>query len=337
MTQLNSKNRRQFLLGSCRLTAVAAAAAAGLPAMAQDTRWPVRAIRVVVPFPAGSITDTVARILSDGLSKSLGQPVVIDNKPGANGAIGVSEVARAAPDGYTLLVTNSSSITINPQIYKNITYTAADLAPVCAVMEAPFILVVNPEWAQKNQVATVRDLVQFAQKNPGRLNYGTAGAGNIGHLAYAMLSNNAGVKTTHVPYKSASQAQVAIMAGEIESAFDTFAAIPQIQAGKLKPLAVTSAERIAQLPDVPTMAQAGFADMNIIFWLGMLAPRGTPAAIVDRIYANAKTALDQPAARTSLATQGNVVMLDPAAFSRRIAAEIPAMGAVVRRENISLD
>lgn len=337
MRQDSSPNRRELMIGVAKLAATFTLPFAATQSIAQETRWPTKAIRIVVPFPAGSITDTVARIMSEGLTKSLGQPVIIDNKPGANGAIGVAEVARAAPDGYTLLVTNSSSITINPQIYKNITYTAADLAPVTAAMEAPFILVVNPDWAQKNNINSVKDLVQFAQRNPGRLNYGSAGPGNIGHLAYAMLSNAAGVKTTHVPYKSASQAQMGIMAGEIETSFDTYAAIPQIHAGKLKPLAVTSHERISQLPDVPTMAQAGFADMNIIFWLGMLAPKGTPTAIIDKIYSSAKTAMDNPAARAALSAQGNVVMLDPAAFAKRIAAEVPALGAVVKRENISLD
>jgi tripartite-type tricarboxylate transporter receptor subunit TctC len=317
--------------------AAALACAAAAPAHAQDAAWPNKPIRVIVPFPAGSFTDMVARVVSDTLARSLGQPVVVENKAGANGVIGVSEAARAAPDGYTLLVTNSSSITINPQLYRKITYKTTDLAPVTMLLEAPFILVTNPQWAQKNNIATVNDLVQFARSNPGALSYGTPGAGNIGHLSYAMLSNRTKVSTTHVPYKSTAQAQLATIGGELNSMFDVMTAVPHIQAGKLKALAVTAPQRLAQLPDVPTMAQAGVPDFNIAFWIGLLAPAGTPPEIVAKVNAAAQGLLADPKAKAALSAQGELTMRDPAAFAQRIAAEVPAWGTVIQAEKLALD
>ncbi|KQP37513.1 tripartite tricarboxylate transporter substrate binding protein [Pseudorhodoferax sp. Leaf274] len=317
--------------------ALALACAAAVPAHAQDAAWPHKPIRMIVPFPAGSFTDTVARVVSDTLSRSLGQPVVVENKVGANGVIGVSEAARAAPDGYTLLLTNSSSITINPQLYRKLSYKTADLAPVTMVLEAPFILTVNPEWAQKNGIATVGDIVQFSRRNPGAVSYGSPGAGNIAHLSYAMLSNRTKISTTHVPYKSTAQAQLATIAGELNSAFDVLTAVPHIQAGKLKALAVTSPQRLAQLPDVPTMEQAGIADFNVAFWIGLLAPAGTPPQIVAKLNNAAQGLLADAKAKAALGAQGELTMRDPATFAKRIAAEVPAWGAVIQAEGIALD
>ena len=331
-TSLARRSRRQALT-----LALALACAAAAPAHAQDAPWPNKPIRLIVPFPAGSFTDTVARVVSDTLSRSLGQPVVVENKAGANGVIGVSEAARAAPDGYTLLVTNSSSITINPQLYRKLSYKTADLAPVTMVLEAPFILVANPEWAKKNAIGSVTDIVQFARRNPGALSYGSPGAGNITHLSYAMLSKRSGVTTTHVPYKSTAQAQLAVIGGELHSLFDVMTAVPHVQAGKLKALAVTAPQRLAQLPDVPTMEQAGVPDFNVSFWIGLLAPAGTPPQIMARIDAAAQTLLADAKARAALGAQGELVMRPPAAFAQRIAAEVPAWESIIRSEGIALD
>ncbi len=334
---------RQDASISRRPVVAALALAAGLgalcaaPATAQDDKWPSKPVRVIVPFPAGSFTDTVARVLSESMGKTLGQPVVVENKAGANGVVGVGEAARATPDGHTLLVTNSSSITINPQIYKKVPYKAGDFTPVTLVLEAPFILVANPAWAQSQQVNNAADVVQYAKRNPDKLSYGSAGPGNIAHLSYAMLSNRAGVKTTHIPYKSAAAAQMAVLGGEIDSAFDTWTALPHIRAGKLKALAVTSARRMAQLPEVPTMEQSGFADFQVTFWIGLLAPAGTPQPIVQKLHQLALAALEDAKARAVLGGQGDVVMLEPAAFARRIEREVPAWGAVIQREAITLD
>ena len=324
-------------LGLAMAAFVLATGAMSVPAAAQTANWPNKPIRMIVPFPAGSFTDTVARVMSEKLTRALGQPVVVENKAGANGLIGVGEVARAAPDGYTLLVTNSSSITINPHVYKKGTYKAKDFAPVTLVLEAPFILVTNPEWSQKNSVGSVTDLVRFASQNPGKISYGSAGPGNVAHLSFAMLNNRAKINTTHVPYKSAAQAELAVISGELDTAFDTWTALPQIKAGKLKPLAVSSTKRMTQLPDVPTVEEAGIAPFNATFWIGMLAPAGTPQPIVQKLHAIARGALDDGKTKAALSQQGDVVMVDPETFGKRIEKEEVNWAAVIQREGITLD
>ena len=333
MTAKHWQPTRRATLALCLVASWLAAA----PAQAQADNWPAKPIRIVVGFPAGSFTDTIARAVSDQLSKQLGQPVIVDNKPGANGAIGVGEVARSAPDGYTLLVTNSSSITINPQIYKKISYQTKDFAPVTMLLDAPFILTANPDWAGKHQIGSAQDLIVYAKRNPDKISYGSAGPGNIAHLAFAQWSNRTGVKTTHVPYKSASQAQLAVLSGELDTQFDTWSALPQIAAGKLLPLAVTAPQRMKQLPNVPTMAEAGYADFNVTFWAGLLAPAGTPPAIVNKLYEAPKGMLQNEHARNVLSKQGDMVMLAPEPFGQRIAKEVADWKQVIQREAISLD
>ncbi|NQW83730.1 MAG: tripartite tricarboxylate transporter substrate binding protein [Alcaligenaceae bacterium] len=308
-------------------------------AHAQDVAkpWPNKPLRIVVGFPAGSVTDTVARVVAEQLTKTLGQPVVVENKPGANGAIGVGEVARAAPDGYTLLVTNSSSITINPQLYKQITYKASDFVPITMIIEAPFILAVNPEWAQKNSVDSIQALIRYAQAQPDKLTYGSGGQGNLAHLSFVSLSNRANIKTTHVPYKSGALAGLAIISGELNAGFDTLSTVPNVQAGKLKALAVTSSKRIAQLPDLPTMAEAGFAGFEITFWMGLLAPAGTAQPIITKIYEAARLITTNPKAEAILKSNGEPVMLDPKSFANLISKEVPVWGEVIRREALVLD
>jgi len=322
---------------SAFVLALALALGAASPAVAQEDKWPSKPLRLIVPFPAGSFTDTVARVFSDHFGKTLGQPVVVENKAGANGVVGLGEAARAAPDGYTIIVTNSSSVTINPQMYKKVPYKHSDFTPVTMVLEAPFILVANLEWAQKHGVNNVADLIGYTKKNPGTLSYGSAGPGNIAHLSMALLSNRAGVKTTHIPYKSAAAAQLALLSGELDALFDTWTALPHIKAGKLKPLAVTSVKRMVQLPEVPTMEQGGYPEVNVTFWIGLLAPAGTPPAIVQKLHTLSLGALDDAKARAVLSGQGDVVMLEPAAYARRIEREVSAWGAVIQREGISID
>ncbi len=333
MTAKHWQPTRRATLALC----LAASWLAAAPAQAQADNWPAKPIRIVVGLPAGSFTDTIARAVSDQLSKQLGQPVIVDNKPGANGAIGVGEVARSAPDGYTLLVTNSSSITINPQIYKKISYQTKDFAPVTMLLDAPFILTANPDWASKHQIRSAQDVIAYAKRNPDKISYGSAGPGNIAHLAFAQWSNRTGVKTTHVPYKSASQAQLAVLSGELDTQFDTWSALPQIAASKLLPLAVTAPQRMKQLPNVPTMAEAGYADFNVTFWAGLFAPAGTPPAIVDKLYEATKSMLQNEHARNVLSKQGDMVMLAPEPFGQRIAKEVADWKQVIQREAIALD
>ena len=335
MRQTPSTRRRSLM--TLAMTAAVASGLWSAPVVAQVDKWPSRPIRMIVPFPAGSFTDTVARVLAEQFAKSLGQTVIVDNKAGANGVLGLAEAARAPADGYTLVVTNSSSITINPQIYKKAPYTAADYTPVTMVLEAPFVLVANPEWAQKNAINSVNDLMQYAKRNPGKLSYGSAGLGNIAHLSYALLSNKANVKTMHIPYKSAAAAQLAVLSGEIDSSFDTWTALPQIKAGKLKALAVTSTKRMVQLPEVPTMEQSGYPELDVSFWIGLLAPAGTPPQIVQKLGTLSQAVLDDARAKAVLSAQGDVVMLDAASFAKRIEREVPAWAAVIQREAITLD
>lgn len=342
MRQTRATSRRHLVTAVCKLAAAGVAVAAtafgtALPAAAQEAAWPNRPIKMIVPFPAGSFTDTVARVVSDRLAKSLGQPVIVENKAGANGLIGVSEAAKATPDGYTLLVTNSSSVTINPQLYKKAPYKSSSLAPVTLLIEAPFVLVTNPDWAQKNGIGSVKDLVNFAARSPGTLSYGSAGPGNIAHLSFLLLDNRAKIKTTHIPYKAAAQAQMAVLSGELQAAFDTWTALPHIKAGKLKPLAISGTKRMAQLPDVPTVEEAGYAPFDATFWIGLLAPAGTSPQIVQKLHAVAHGVQEDAKAKDALGLQGNVVMEGPAGFAKRVEQETVDWGAVIRRENILLD
>ncbi len=331
------RSRRDFLVASASVAGASAFGLHSTKTFAQDKKWPARLIRIVVPFPAGSITDAMARLLADGLSKSLGQSVIVENKGGANGSIGVTEVSRSAPDGYTLLATNSSSITGNPLIYKNSPYKATDFAPISLVLDAPFILNVNAEWAKKHAINSVKDLVAFAKSHPSELSYGSGGVGNLAHLAYVMLSNDGDFKATHVPYKAASQASMAVIAGEVNSSFDTLASVPQVRSGKLKALAVTPKQRISQMPDVPTMAEAGFPTIDLTFWLGLLAPAGAPPDIIETLYEHAKQAMSVPTASTALGAQGTIVMTNPKDFATRIASETKQLADIIKRENITLD
>lgn len=330
-----STRRRSLQLGA----AAAAVLALGLPLTAAQAQsdWPTKPIRMVVGFPAGSITDTVARIMSDHLSKTLGQPVVVENKPGANGSLGVGEVARATADGYTLLFTNSSSITINPQLYKKSPYKAKDFTPITVAVDAPFILIANPAWTQKNNIQNPKDMIGYAQRNPDRISYGSAGPGNIAHLSFTSWGNRTSTRMTHVPYKGSAQAQMAVMSGELDTMFETWAALPQIQAGKLKALAVTAPQRMKQLPNVPTMAEAGYDNFHVIFWLGLLGPANLPQPIVQKLYDASKSLAQDARATAALASLGEVVMLEPGKFSQRINKEVQEWGGAIQREGLSLD
>ncbi len=326
---------RRALLGVAALLTGAASLLAPAPASAQA--WPAKTIRILVGFPAGSTTDTMARALAEHMRTKLGQPVVVENRPGANGVIGVGEAARAAPDGYTLLATNSSSITVNPQIYRKLPYQIDSFAPVSMVVSAPFILTVNPANERVGSVKTVKELVELARERPGQLTYGSGGPGNLAHLTFAMLGNRAGVKMTHVPYKGAAAAQLGILSKEIDTMFDTQHGMPNIKAGKVRPIAVTSASRLPELPDVPTMAEAGFPGFEVTFWLGLLAPAGTPEPILQKIHEAVKSVRENATAMRTLEAQGQVDLTDPKAFAARIREEAAAWGEVIRRENIQLD
>ena len=270
--------RRHFMQ-----TSIAGAVALGAPsfATAVSQGWPSRPIKLVVPFPPGSSPDYIARLVAEPLARALGQPVVIDNKPGAGGEIGTGAVARATPDGYTLLFTIQGPLVTAPMLKKGLNYDPSkDLAPVTLVATSPNVLVVEPKLGAN----TLADFVRIAKEKNGQLNYGSVGIGSASHLAMEWFKTRAGIELVHVPYQGFPQVVGAILAGEVQAGFMVPSiAMGQIRAGKLKPLGVTTLGRSASLPDCPSLNEQGYADFEAISWQAVLAPAATPKAIVDRV------------------------------------------------------
>ena len=326
-------NRRNHL--SCLLCSALLCLA---PSFALAQSYAAKPIRFVVGFPAGSTTDMMARILAEQVKNRFGQPVLVENKAGVNGVLGATEVARAQPDGYTVLVSNSSTITVNPLLYKNLQYAPArDFVPVVLVTAAPFVLVVNPEKDLGAPVASVADLVRVAKAKAGGLSYGSAGLGNLTQLSMELFAGQAGVKMLHVPYKAASLAQAALLAREVDAVFDTVGVVPQLKAGKLRALAVSTPQRWRDLPEVPAMVEAGFPGFEVSFWLGVLVPAQTPPAVVKALFEAIKSSAEVPAARASLLQQGDIMMLDPQQFATRIRRETDDNAATIKRAGITLE
>jgi tripartite-type tricarboxylate transporter receptor subunit TctC len=333
----SSRARRQLVSVAAGLSGLGLLSAAGR-AGAQAQSWPNKPIRLITGFPAGSATDGISRALAEHLRAVLGQPVTVENRAGANGSLGAAEVARAASDGYTLLVTNSSSITVNPQIYRKLPYLPErDFVPLSMAVSAPFILVVNPAGERTSQVNSLNDLLALARSKPGALTYGSGGPGNLAHLGCEMINNKAGIQTRHVPYKSGVNAQLGLLGKEIDFLLDTPVTVPNIKAGKLKALAVTSGTRWRDLPDVPTLAEAGLPGVEITFWLGLFAPAGTPRAVLEILHNAIASARNDATAMQGLLRQGTVELMPPTQFANRIKAETASWGEVIRRENITLD
>lgn len=344
MKKFHSSVRRRGLRALTTLGALPAVplltglplAGLGKPAYAQA--YPNKQIRFVVGFPAGSTTDAVARVLAEQVRVKLGQPTVVENRAGANGVLGVSEVARAAPDGYTVLVTNSSSITVNPQVYKKIPYLPErDFTALVMAVSAPFFLTINPANERTAGVNSLADLIALAKRKPGQLTYGTGGVGNLAHLGFELINNKADIKTTHVPYKSSNLAQLAMLAKEIDLQLDTPTVLPHVKSGKIKALAVTGAKRWPDMPDVPTVGELGYPAFEITFWLGALVPAQTPPAIILALHDAIRGVRDDPNGLKQLQQQGSVDLLGPAEFNARIRAETSAWGDVIRRERIELE
>ena len=270
--------RRHFMQ-----TSIAGAVALGAPSFAPAVSqgWPSRPIKLVVPFPPGSSPDYIARLVAEPLAWALGQPVVIDNKPGAGGEIGTGAVARATPDGYTLLFTIQGPLVTAPMLKKGLNYDPSkDLAPVTLVATSPNVLVVEPKLGAN----TLADFVRIAKEKNGQLNYGSVGIGSASHLAMEWFKTRAGIELVHVPYQGFPQVVGAILAGEVQAGFMVPSiAMGQIRAGKLKPLGVTTLGRSASLPDYPSLNEQGYADFEAISWQAVLAPAATPKAIVDRV------------------------------------------------------
>ncbi len=264
--------------------------------------YPARPITLVVPFPAGSTTDLVGRILADELSKSLGQNVVVDNRGGAGGGIGSEAVARATPDGYTILMGTIGTHSINPAVYPKLNYDPiADFAPIIQFGTAPNVLVVHPSLAVK----TVKELVDYIRARPGKTNYASSGNGTSNHLSGAMFVAREGLQATHVPYRGGAQAITDLLRGEVQFMFYHYLPLlPHIAEGKLRALAITSAARIGALPDVPVMAQAGIKDFEVSAWFGVYAPARTPPETVSKLHATISRIINSPAVRKNLIAQG---------------------------------
>jgi tripartite-type tricarboxylate transporter receptor subunit TctC len=280
--------------------AIAALALSALPAAAQT--YPTRPITLVVPFPAGSTTDLVGRILADKLGDALGQRVVIDNRGGAGGVVGTESVARAEPDGYTLLMGTIGTHSINPYVYPKISYDpVADFTPIIQFGTAPNVLVVHPSLPVK----TVKELIAYAKERPGQLNYASSGNGTSNHLSGAMFVAREGIKASHLPYRGGAQAITDLLRGEVQFMFYHYLPLlPHIAEGKLRALAITSASRISALPDVPTMKEAGMDDFEVSAWFGVYAPPKMPAPLVQKIHGAISGIINSPAVKASLIEQG---------------------------------
>ena len=319
------------------MTRLFALLVAGLLAapLALAQKFPERAIRFVVPFPPGGGNDILARALSPRMAELLGQPVVIDNRPGAGGNIGTELVAKAAPDGHTIIIA-SNQVTMNPWLYSKLPFDIEkDFAPVALAASVPMVLVVNPSVPAQN----VRELIALAKREPGRLNHSTPGSGTPQHIAFEVFNHAAGVKVTHVPYKGTGPAIADLLGGQVQAAFGTMASVDQhVKAGKLRALAVATPKRSQAMPAVPTVDEAGLPGFDVSLWYSILAPAGTPRPIVARLSAEVEKALNSPENRQRLAQQGfEVSYLNPDEMSALIKRDLARWQKSIRDIGLKLD
>ena len=287
------------LTSLARLALAATLLVCSLPSVYGQT-WPSRPIKLIVPFPPGGLIDIMARMVAPRLAQELGQAVVIDNKPGAGGNLGAAEAARAMPDGYTLLMA-SAPLTISPALYKSLPYKPEQIAPVGLLGRVPNVLLVNPA----SGINTVADLTQRAQAKPGQLNYGSNGQGTSLHLSAELYKSQTGTAVTHIPYRGAAAGLTALMANEVDMMFDNLpSALGLVQGGKLKPLAVTTAQRSSVLPDVPTMEEAGLKGYQVSAWFGLAAPAGLPLAVQQRLEQALERVSQQAEVKAAMQKQG---------------------------------
>lgn len=321
------------------LITAAAVAFAPLPALAQSA-WPSKPVRIVVPFAPAGTTDILARALAPELSRAFGQPFVIENKPGAGGNVGADLVAKSN-DGHTLLMGTVGTHAINPALYARMPYDhVKDFVPVTLVAGVPNVLVMNPAKAEAMGIKGVPDLIRVAKANPGKLNMASSGNGTSIHLAGELFKTMTGTYMVHFPYRGSGPALLDLMGGNMDLMFDNLpSAMPHIKAGKLKALAVTSAERSSALPDLPTVAEAGpLKGFEASSWFGLLAPAGTAPEVVNRLQQETAKALATPALKERLQAQGAIPSgMSPADFAKFIAAETKKWAAVVKASGATVD
>ena len=325
--------RRTLIRMTPVLAAVAIAAVTIAPATAQTAAWPSKQVRIVVPFPAGGTTDVVARLLAQRLQEAWGQTIIVENKTGAGGNIGATEVAKAANDGYTLLMASGSIVTVNPHIYAKMPFDAAkDFVPITNVAQGPMVIVVGPNVAAKN----ITELIALAKAKPGVLNFGSAGIGSQVHMAGENFLYTAGIDLKHVPYKGESLALTDVAGGSVEMLPGNLAAmLPFIKAGKVRALGVTSAERSPAAPDIPTVGESGLPGFVNVGWFGLLAPAGTPKDIIDKVQRDSANTLATDDTKQRLLAVGMTpVANNPAQFADAIRAESATWAKVVRERKI---
>jgi tripartite-type tricarboxylate transporter receptor subunit TctC len=319
-----------------RFGVAALTAAASLMAHAQ-TAYPNKPIKLIVPFPPGGSVDITSRGLAQKLSEQLGQQVVVENRAGAGGNIGMDALAKSAPDGYTIGMGALSTHAVNPSLYPKMPFDAQkDFAPISLVVVTPNVLVVNPTQIPANDVAGVID---FAKKNPGKVNCASGSNGSAGHLACELFKIATGAQITHVPYKGGAPATADLLGGQVQMMFDNMAnASPHVKAGKIKAFAVTTPTRSALAPDLPTMAQAGVKDFDVYTWWGLFAPAGTPPEIVKRLSAEVNKALAAPDLKEKwLASGAEPSPTTPDAFAAFIAKELPKYAKIVKESGAKVD
>ena len=314
--------------------AILALGATALPASAQV--WPDKPIKIVVGFAPGGFTDVLARLLGQKLTERLGQSVIVENKPGAAGTLGADQVAKARPDGYTLLLAHSNSNSVAPSLYPKLPYDVLkDFTPIIAVANTPLLLTVNDKVAAKD----VKEFVALAKARPGALSYASSGGGSAQHLAAERFQLATGTKMTHVPYKGSGQAIVDLLSGQVELNFESPPNVmTHAKAGKLRLLAVTSAKRSPILPDVPTMAEAGVQNAEMLQWFAVMGPAKLPADITRRLSTEIAAILKQPDVVEKIASQGGEIMAGtPEEFARFLATDTAAYARLVKEANIRLD
>jgi len=324
--------RRRLLIGAGALAATG-------PAFAQGA-WPNKPVRIIVPFAPGGTTDILARALAPELGRAFGQTFIIDNKPGAGGNLGSDMVAKSPPDGYTLLMGTVGTHAINAALYPKLPFDPVkDFAPITLVAGVPNVLVMNPAKAQAAKIDTVADLIRYAKANPGKLNMASSGNGTSIHLSGELFKSMTGTYMLHFPYRGSGPALLDLIGGTMDLMFDNLpSALPQIKAGKLKALAVTSAQRSAAMPELPTIAEAGVKGFDASSWFGLLAPAGTPADVIERLQRETAKSFESPAFKERLLSQGAIPGgQSPAEFAKFIAAESKKWAQVVKVSGAKVD
>ena len=314
---------------------LALALAGALSAPAQDG-YPTKPIRLVVPFPPAGGTDVLSRSIAQSITTATKWIIVVDNKPGAGGNIGLDAAAKAPPDGYTIAMGQTANLAVNPALYSSMPYDPLkDFAPIALISSQPLILVVNGSSPYK----TLKDLVDAARKNPGKVNMASSSNGTIGHIGGELFQRRAGIKMTHVPYKGAGAAVTDLMGGSVDCFFGNSQAVGGlVTSGRLRPLAVTSPQRLANFPNVPTVAELGYPGFEAATWSGLLAPAGTPPAIIERLNAEANKALGTGEMKAKLQEEGSTPLGGtPQQFAEFIRKEHAKWGAAVRDAGIKLD